>query len=228
MFTSTSNEEVSPDFNLVLGNPFLFQNNLKEESFRPDFQDKSSLTLVDYQPDSFRHNSMDHMEYSMGHINQSNHSISESLLYLQDQSNYLQFMHQTDLNPSMMSHSNFESTSHYINEQISKPETRTKTFHCDFPDCGKQFKKHHALNTHKKVHSGDQKPFVCNVCSWSFSRSHDLKRHEYIHSKYKPFICEECNRGFSRRDALKRHLDSWKSRQGGCNSVKKKPYYLVQ
>ncbi|KAJ3033453.1 hypothetical protein HDV00_006336 [Rhizophlyctis rosea] len=49
------------------------------------------------------------------------------------------------------------------------------------------------------------KPFRCELCPQTFSRSHDLKRHYYIHTQEKPFQCPRCRKGFSRRDALKRH-----------------------
>ncbi|KAI8848222.1 hypothetical protein BC829DRAFT_352292, partial [Chytridium lagenaria] len=49
------------------------------------------------------------------------------------------------------------------------------------------------------------KPFRCEKCPQTFSRSHDLKRHYYIHSQEKPFLCPRCGKGFARRDALRRH-----------------------
>lgn len=53
--------------------------------------------------------------------------------------------------------------------------------------------------------SGKAKPFKCKLCAQTFSRSHDLKRHYYIHSTQKPYPCPRCNKGFARRDALRRH-----------------------
>ncbi|KAL2022126.1 hypothetical protein VTK56DRAFT_5955 [Thermocarpiscus australiensis] len=49
------------------------------------------------------------------------------------------------------------------------------------------------------------RPFRCDVCSQSFSRNHDLKRHQRIHVAAKPFPCPRCGKFFSRKDALKRH-----------------------
>ncbi|KAI9091273.1 hypothetical protein DFS34DRAFT_564906, partial [Phlyctochytrium arcticum] len=49
------------------------------------------------------------------------------------------------------------------------------------------------------------KPFRCEMCPQTFSRSHDLKRHYYIHTQEKPYRCKRCGKGFSRRDALRRH-----------------------
>ncbi|KAI9144713.1 hypothetical protein BKA69DRAFT_1013217, partial [Paraphysoderma sedebokerense] len=51
------------------------------------------------------------------------------------------------------------------------------------------------------------RPFKCTFpsCSASFSRNHDLKRHETVHTGEKNHVCDECNRAFGRRDALTRH-----------------------
>ncbi|KAK9472868.1 uncharacterized protein V1510DRAFT_416268 [Dipodascopsis tothii] len=49
------------------------------------------------------------------------------------------------------------------------------------------------------------RPFRCEKCMQSFSRNHDLKRHERIHLDVKPFPCPSCEKSFSRKDALKRH-----------------------
>ncbi|TPX33980.1 hypothetical protein SmJEL517_g03193 [Synchytrium microbalum] len=55
---------------------------------------------------------------------------------------------------------------------------------------------------------GRAKPFKCDKCPQTFSRSHDLKRHMYIHTQQKPYTCARCQKGFSRRDALRRHEKS--------------------
>ncbi|TPX40006.1 hypothetical protein SeMB42_g06165 [Synchytrium endobioticum] len=55
---------------------------------------------------------------------------------------------------------------------------------------------------------GRAKPFQCDRCPQKFSRSHDLKRHQYIHTQQKPYSCSRCGKGFSRRDALRRHEKS--------------------
>ncbi|TPX69379.1 hypothetical protein SpCBS45565_g02411 [Spizellomyces sp. 'palustris'] len=87
-------------------------------------------------------------------------------------------------------------------------------FTCTVPGCGKVFNKYIALTQHvATIHGGHPgttnptkaKPFRCEMCPQTFSRSHDLKRHYYIHTQEKPYRCKRCGKGFSRRDALRRH-----------------------
>jgi len=62
------------------------------------------------------------------------------------------------------------------------------------------------------------RPFACDLCSLSFNRQHDLKRHRETHTGEKPFLCNGgCGKTFTRKDALKRHqlvkscgnIDEW-------------------
>ncbi|KAJ3411007.1 hypothetical protein HDV05_002915 [Chytridiales sp. JEL 0842] len=54
--------------------------------------------------------------------------------------------------------------------------------------------------------SGTLKPHTCPHCPQTFSRTHDLKRHLFVHApESKPFSCARCKKGFSRVDALRKH-----------------------
>ncbi|KAI9183968.1 hypothetical protein H9P43_003021 [Blastocladiella emersonii ATCC 22665] len=57
---------------------------------------------------------------------------------------------------------------------------------------------------------GEPRPFTCAFagCTARFSRNHDLKRHERIHTGEKKWKCGECHRAFGRRDALARHMSA--------------------
>ena len=67
--------------------------------------------------------------------------------------------------------------------------------------------------------------FPCTMCSSTFSRNHDLKRHTRfdlllmfrIHLGIRPFKCETCPKSFTRLDALYRH-----STNVGCKGMVKR------
>ncbi|KAI8825580.1 uncharacterized protein EV422DRAFT_477967, partial [Fimicolochytrium jonesii] len=85
-------------------------------------------------------------------------------------------------------------------------------FPCPSANCSKVFSKYTSLTQHLATQHGTNtskaKPYHCTLCPQTFSRSHDLKRHYYVHTQEKPYRCKRCQKGFSRRDALKRHEKS--------------------
>lgn len=83
--------------------------------------------------------------------------------------------------------------------------------------CNQTFSRCHNLKTHQLIHTGD-KPFECKQCHAVFSRAYDLRRHEKSHTGEKPYVCMYCHRGFSRLDALNRHM-----RVTGADGVQKAP-----
>ncbi|KAF9519284.1 hypothetical protein BS47DRAFT_1337522 [Hydnum rufescens UP504] len=54
---------------------------------------------------------------------------------------------------------------------------------------------------------------MCNTCDGSFTRAHDLKRHQRSHSGDRAFVCRTCSSSFTRKDVLKRHIYRY-----GCNA----------
>ncbi|PSN49599.1 hypothetical protein C0J52_14223 [Blattella germanica] len=53
--------------------------------------------------------------------------------------------------------------------------------------------------------SEDKPPFICKICSKSFSKRDNLKKHEIIHRGEKPYLCEECGKSFARKQDLNVH-----------------------
>ena len=70
--------------------------------------------------------------------------------------------------------------------------------------CSKTFTRTNDLKKHKMIHTG-QKHCVCDVCSRAFTHANDLKKHKMIHTGQKPFVCDVCSKAFTRANDLKRH-----------------------
>ena len=61
------------------------------------------------------------------------------------------------------------------------------------------------LGQQKICKSGPSKPLECEICTKTFSKRKNLKKHQKIHKSEKTFECELCTKTFSKRKNLKAH-----------------------
>ncbi|KAJ1888577.1 hypothetical protein LPJ81_006289 [Coemansia sp. IMI 209127] len=65
------------------------------------------------------------------------------------------------------------------------------------------------MRTHRMTHnpdSVDARPHSCEHCPRTFTRKHDLVRHQVMHDSTGAFKCTVCSRAFARLDVLERHV----------------------
>ncbi|KAJ3279074.1 hypothetical protein HK104_001792 [Borealophlyctis nickersoniae] len=73
-------------------------------------------------------------------------------------------------------------------------------------ECGKLFEKLVNLKAHARLHRAERN-HICEVCQRAFMRRQDLRRHRSMHmSGFKPWECDHCHTTFTRSDALHRHI----------------------
>lgn len=83
-------------------------------------------------------------------------------------------------------------------------------YFCQWKGCeraheGKGFAQRQKVVRHLRTHVGD-KPFVCKICSRSFSEASTLAQHVRTHTNEKPFSCPECGKAFAVQSALTIHM----------------------
>ena len=71
--------------------------------------------------------------------------------------------------------------------------------------CDKTFKSRNALNYHKKIVHGIEKPFSCKFCDKFFKMKHHLDSHERTHTTEKPFSCDLCEKSYTQGHSLQLH-----------------------
>lgn len=134
-----------------------------------------------------------HSAYS--HSSSHSYSHSSSTPYTHSYSNSYS---QSQTSPSHPVHSRPRSNSHY-NRAPSPPITYTQPQYTEVPIP-------QTIGISSDHPSSPVRPFACDLCSLSFNRQHDLKRHRETHTGEKPFLCNGgCGKTFTRKDALKRH-----------------------
>lgn len=69
----------------------------------------------------------------------------------------------------------------------------------------KQFTSTNGLIFHYKKHAG-LKPYICELCSATFTRQHSLNYHMLIHYNKSRFVCKECGRHFRHPSHFKEHM----------------------
>ncbi|RUS88331.1 hypothetical protein EGW08_003902, partial [Elysia chlorotica] len=71
--------------------------------------------------------------------------------------------------------------------------------------CGKTFTRSDKLRTHQRGHEG-AKPYECQICPYASRNSSHLIVHLRSHTGDAPFVCSECGAQFRISTDLKRHL----------------------
>ena len=80
-------------------------------------------------------------------------------------------------------------------------------------DCSASFTKSTSLKSHSLKHSGEKK-YKCEHCAKTFFSSSSLKIHVRVHTGDRPFKCKECPRKFSDPSNFNKHK-RWHAKQKG-------------
>ena len=84
-------------------------------------------------------------------------------------------------------------------------EARTKQKPYVCPLCTESFSSKQELKKHTRAHTGE-KPYTCKQCSKSFSQVANLQRHRRVHTGEKPYNCSHCSKSFIQSSGLQSHL----------------------
>ncbi|KAK4292744.1 hypothetical protein Pmani_034506 [Petrolisthes manimaculis] len=75
----------------------------------------------------------------------------------------------------------------------------------DCPICHQRLSNKHALNAHKRTHTGER-PYQCTKCSSRFTTRGNLARHNASHAGEKPWQCSLCGKRYTEKKSLKIHM----------------------
>lgn len=97
---------------------------------------------------------------------------------------------------------------------------RSRVFHCK--ECSYKTSRIKDIQTHLVIHSGDR-PFLCDLCSRSFTQQSSLQAHkESTHKEYKVQItCQYCGKFVRGRTNVYRHLKTHTDNQHHCQVCNK-------
>lgn len=74
-------------------------------------------------------------------------------------------------------------------------------------DCFRVFASVPVLMEHIAAkHNRPEKRYKCSECSYSSSKSFNLKQHLMVHTGERPHKCPMCNKSFQRKSGLKTHV----------------------
>ncbi|XP_066993631.2 zinc finger protein 660 isoform X1 [Anabrus simplex] len=57
----------------------------------------------------------------------------------------------------------------------------------------------------KSIDEVEDLPYLCTICSKSFPKRDNLRKHQIVHRGEKPYLCEECGKSFVRKQDLNVH-----------------------
>ncbi|KAF4528215.1 hypothetical protein B566_EDAN016836 [Ephemera danica] len=126
------------------------------------------------------------------------------------------FMHQRSLKLHRLRNHTVQKTfscnfcSHSTNFKANltrhiKLHLNERSYVCE--QCGAAFYVLSALKDHCLYIHSDIRKHRCDLCSKSFKRSSELKRHQRTHSNLRPYGCTSCEKTFNRSSHLTRHRE---------------------
>ncbi|ELU06199.1 hypothetical protein CAPTEDRAFT_227344, partial [Capitella teleta] len=93
----------------------------------------------------------------------------------------------------------------YLKRHCSSKHSEVKPFTCNFPECGKSFKRKDKLMDHMKVHS-NAKNYSCNICGRKYRNRDGLRYHLKSHARGEGIDCPICGISFPQQCQLSQHM----------------------